>query len=66
MTLNDADLIRIFSHALRHEACLSELELDEAVWVSVQSLSRRSGADRQGLGVRDPERNSRDGPVHRG
>lgn len=38
MTLSDADLSRVVSHALRHEPWLYELELDEAGWVSVQSL----------------------------
>ncbi|NTW40943.1 MAG: RNA 2'-phosphotransferase, partial [Cellulomonadaceae bacterium] len=33
-----ADLSRVVSHALRHEPWLYELELDEAGWVSVQSL----------------------------
>lgn len=38
MTLSDTDLSRAVSHALRHEPWLYELELDEAGWVSVQSL----------------------------
>ena len=33
-----SDLSRVVSHALRHEPWLYELELDEAGWVSVQSL----------------------------
>jgi putative RNA 2'-phosphotransferase len=38
VTVADGDLSRVVSHALRHEPWLYELELDEAGWVSVQSL----------------------------
>ena len=38
VTVIDGDLSRVVSHALRHEPWPYELELDEAGWVSMQSL----------------------------
>lgn len=38
MTLNDIDLSRAVSHALRHEPWLYELELDEEGWAPVDQL----------------------------
>ncbi|MEZ0579279.1 RNA 2'-phosphotransferase [Nocardioides sp. MH1] len=38
MTLNDAELSRAVSHALRHEPWLYELEMDEEGWAPVDQL----------------------------
>ena len=38
MTISDADLSRVVSHALRHEPWLYEIELDEEGWTPVDQL----------------------------
>ncbi|WP_426297762.1 RNA 2'-phosphotransferase [Arthrobacter sp. R-11] len=48
MTISDADLSRVVSHALRHEPWLYELELDEEGWVPIDQLLlalREKGGD---------------------
>lgn len=38
MTVSDAELSRVVSHALRHEPWVYELEVDDEGWVSVDQL----------------------------
>jgi putative RNA 2'-phosphotransferase len=57
--MNDHDLSRAISHALRHEPWLYELEIDDEGWTSLSRLIealRRTQPAWQSLGRRDVER----------